>query len=146
MRACFLATLSLLIASSSLAQLPYTQNQVITYAKSIDVHMLDPSIPSQRLEDWLQSGPPHAHIYAWLVEDTCQLKPVEGNVDYPLCAEISLGRGGEFGQFLVQVGTVRSGISGSPKLYSGVGVHETGYIKIRSSERLSDLPAHLTPR
>ena len=62
MKAYFVATLSLLAALSSPAQLPYTEKQVIDYAKSIDVSTLDPSLPSQRLEDWLQSGPSHAHI------------------------------------------------------------------------------------
>ena len=55
MRACFLAMLSLVSASFSSAQLPYTKEQVIVYAKSIDVQLLDPSLPSQRLEDWLQN-------------------------------------------------------------------------------------------
>jgi hypothetical protein len=45
MKACLLATLSILVASSSLAQLPYTEKQVIAYAKSIDVKTLDPSLP-----------------------------------------------------------------------------------------------------
>ena len=75
--------LSFLFASFSSAQLPYTQEQVIAYAKSIDVHMLDPSLLSQRLEDWLQSGPPHAHIGYWIVADSCDLKDPE--VPYPLC-------------------------------------------------------------
>src|SRR6266536_2431558 len=66
MKACFLAMLSLLLAPCSSAQLPYTKQQVIARAKSIDVHMLDSSLPTQRLEDWLQSGPPHAHICARL--------------------------------------------------------------------------------
>jgi hypothetical protein len=69
MKACFLAMLPLLLASSSSAQLPYTQEQAIAYAKSIDVQTLDPSLPSQRLEEWLQSGPPHAHIWSWRVAD-----------------------------------------------------------------------------
>jgi hypothetical protein len=146
MKACFLVMLSLLVAPSTFAQRPYTEKQVIEYAKSIDVHALDTSLPSQRLEDWLQSGPPHAHISGWLMEGTCQLKPDDPKVDYPLCVKVSLGRDGAFGEFLVQVGTSRSGIVGSPKLYSGVGVYEPGYTKIRSSERLSDLPALLTPR
>jgi hypothetical protein len=77
MKACFLATLSLLLASFSFAQLPYTKQQVIAYAKSIDVHMLDSSLPSQRLENWLQSGPPHADIGYWIVADSCDLKNPE---------------------------------------------------------------------
>lgn len=143
MKAPFLTMLSLLVASSSFAQLPYTHDQVIAYAKSIDVHTLDPKLPSQRLEDWLQTGPPHAHIWNWLVADTCDLKPDDQDVDYPLCAEVRFGRNGENGEFLVQVGTIRSGIVGTPKLYYYVTVYEAAFVLTGGSERLSDLPALL---
>jgi hypothetical protein len=136
------ALLPLLFASFSLAQLPYTELQVIEYAKSIDVKTLDPSLPSQRLEDWLQNEPPRAHVY-WRVADTCDLKPDDSAMDYPLCAKITLSRNGENGEFLVQVGTTRSGIVGHPKLYYGVGVWEGSNISTGGSDRLSDLPAFL---
>ncbi|HST08872.1 MAG TPA: hypothetical protein VLL05_00740, partial [Terriglobales bacterium] len=135
--------MSLLVASSSSAQLSYTKEQVIAYAKSIDVQMLDPSLSSQRLEDWLQSGSPHAHIWQWIVADTCDLKPDDQDVDYPLCAKVKFGRGGENGEFLVQVGTNRSAIGGAPKLNSGIGVYEALFVVTGGSERLSDLPALL---
>jgi hypothetical protein len=143
MKACFLAILSLVVASYSFAQLPYTQEQVIEYAKSIDVQTLDPSLPSQRLEDWLQSGPPHARIWSWRLADTCDLKPDNPKVDYPLCAKVTLGRDGEKGQFLVQLGTSRSGIVGRPQLHNGLAVWEGVFISTGYSERLSDLPALL---
>jgi hypothetical protein len=143
MKACFLAMLSLLAASTSPAQLPYTKEQVIAYAKSIDVQMLDPSLPSQRLEDWLQTGPPRAHIWSWRVSDTCDLKPDDPNVDYPLCSKVTFSRDGENGQFLMQVGTFRSGIVGRPQLHYGVGVWEGVLVLTGSAERLSDLPALL---
>jgi hypothetical protein len=143
MKACFLAMLALVMVSSSLAQLPYAQEQVIEYAKSIDVQTLDPSLPSQRLEDWLESGPPHAHIWSWRVADTCDLKGDDTNVDYPLCAKVTFSRNGEKGQFLLQLGTLRRGIVGRPQLYSGVGVWEGFLVITGSSERLSDLPALL---
>ncbi len=143
MKAYFVATLSLLVASSCPAQLPYTEEQVIAYAKSIDVEMLDPSLPSQRLEDWLQSGPPHAHVGYWSVANTCDLKPDDPNVDYPLCAKVTFSRDGEHGQFLTQVGTSRSGIVGRPQLHYGVGVWEGVFVLTGGSERLSDLPALL---
>ena len=73
----------LLVSSSSFAQVPYTQEQVIAYSKSIEVQTLDPSLPSQRPEDWLQAGPPHAHVW-WKVTDTCDLKPDDSGMDYPL--------------------------------------------------------------
>jgi hypothetical protein len=143
MKACLLAALSLLVASSSTAQLPYTEKQVIAYAKSIDVKMLDPSLPSQRLEDWLQSGPPHAHILFWEMDATCDLKPDDSSEDYPLCAEVRVTHDGQFGFILVQVGTLNKGIVGPPSIYRGVGVEETWEIVTGSSERLSDLPSLL---
>lgn len=142
MKACLLAILLLVVPPYSLAQLAYTQEQVIAYAKSIDVQTLDLSLPSQRLEDWLESGPPHAHIWSWSVADTCDLKDPQGD-DYPICAKVRLGRNGENGVFLVQVGTRRLGVTGAPKLWYGVGVYEAGFVLTGGSERLSDLPALL---
>ena len=147
MKACFLAMLSLLVASVSPAQLRHTERQVIAYAKSIDVKTLDPSLPSQRLEDWLQAGPPHAHIGYWSVDDTCDLKPASPKQDYPLCARIGFTRNGKNGFILVQLGTRRRGIVGRPQLYGHIGVVKVGqgegWTLTGTAERLSDLPALL---
>jgi hypothetical protein len=144
MKACFLAMLSLLAASPSLAQLPYTQEQVTAYAKSIDVHSLDPSLPSQRLEDWLQFGPPQAHILMWIVQDTCQLKPDSPGEDYPLCAEVRVSRNGEAGIILIRVGTLQKGIVGPPQIYgAGVEELEAPLVGTGSAKRLSELPVLL---
>jgi hypothetical protein len=143
MKTHFLAMLSLLAASSSPAQLPYTEKQVIAYAKSIDVKTLDPSLSSQRLEDWLQSGPPHAHI-GWSMNN-CDLKPDSPGVDYPLCARIGFSRNGKGGHILVQVGTSGKGIFGRPQLYADIGVVKLGDQRtlMGIAERLSELPAVL---
>jgi hypothetical protein len=149
MKVCFLAVLSLVVVSYSLAQLPYTKEQVIAYAKSIDVQTLDPSLPSQRLDDWLQSGPPHAHIGYWIVADSCDLKDPE--VPYPLCARISFCRAGQkgnrYGQqgyLLVQVGNSKDGIAGHPQLfYPNIDVWEGMMVMTGGAERLSELPALL---
>lgn len=145
MKACFLAMLSLLAPSFTLAQRLYTEEQVIEYAKAIDVHVLDRTLPSQRLEDWLQTGSPHGQKLNWRVADTCDLKPDDTSVDYPLCAKISLVRGGEAGEFLIQVGTTKKGIAGNPQLDSGVGTMEAEnpLVLTGSSEHLSDLPVLL---
>ncbi len=123
MKPYLLATLSLLVASYSGAQLPYTEKQVIDYAKSIDAKTLDPSLPSQRLEDWLQSEVPHAQSLKWLVEGTCWNRPFKKE-DYPLCAHVRIIRNGQWGEFLVQVGTFHKGIGGLPKLYWGINIGE----------------------
>jgi hypothetical protein len=149
MKACLLATLLLLAGSTSSAQILYTKEQVIVYAKSIDVQTLDPSLPSQRLEDWLQSGPPHAHIGYWIVADSCDLKGPE--VPYPLCARISFyregqkgNRYGQQGYLLVQVGNSKDGIVGRPQLfYPNIDVWEGMMVMTGGAERLSELPALL---
>jgi hypothetical protein len=149
MKACLVAVLSLLVVSSALAQRAYTEKQVIAYAKAIDVKMLDPSLSSQRLEDWLRSGPPRAPKVTWLVEDTCWNRPFKDQ-DYPLCAKIEVSRNDQRVRFLVQIGTWHKGIVGPPKLADfgiaiiddeGPGVNQTGY-----AERLSDLPGLLDQR
>ena len=141
MNACVLATLSLVVVSSS-AQLPYTEKQVIEYAKSIDVQTLDSSLPSQRLEDWLQSGPPHAQV-RWELADTCDIKPDDTDQDYPLCAKVWISRNGQWGFFLLEVGSVHKGITGRPQLYYDVYVWEDVWVMTGSSNKLSDLPALL---
>jgi hypothetical protein len=143
MKACLVATLTLLVASYSAAQPAYTEKQVIEYAKSVDVKTLDPSLSSQRLEDWLQAGPPHAHI-RWDVSDTCDNKP-DSDVDYPLCAKIWFSRNGEAGSFLIEVGTRRKGVGGRPQLYAPVLSWEDGpgWIMTGDAERLSELPTLL---
>src|SRR6266404_6311488 len=105
MKAFFQAML-FLVASSLHAQLPLTEEQVIEYSKSIDVKLLDPSLPSERLEDWLRSGPPHAEFLRWQSSETCDNKG-DVDTDYPRCVRIAFGRGGQSGYFLVHIGTFR---------------------------------------
>jgi len=145
MKTCLLAML--LVASSSVAQLPYTEKQVIAYSKSIDVKTLDPSLPSQRLEDWLQTSVPHPQTLVWLVENTCWQKPV-ANEDYPLCAHIRIIHNGQWAEFLVQIGTLHKGIVGLPTLSwygGGITIREDGMGSTTGyGERLSDLPGLLS--
>ena len=139
MKACLLITLSLLAASVSRAQSVVTEEQVIEYSKSVDVRTLDQSLSSQRLEDWLRSGPPKVELLRWESDDTCDQKPF-GNIDFPRCVRITFGRGDESGYFLVLIGTLHKGIIGSPQLYEGIGVQEPIFIQTGWAETLSGLP------
>ena len=139
MKASFLAVLSLLLASSSTAQLPVTENEAVVYAKALDVRTLDPSLPSQGLEDWLKNGPPHIEVLRWQSADTCDLHP-DGDFDYPRCVRIAFARGGQEGFFLVLIGTLKRGIIGPPQLYYGIEVAEPGFVQTGGSDRLSGLP------
>jgi hypothetical protein len=142
MKACILTLLSLLSASSSAARLPYTQKQVISYAKSVDVRMLDASLPSERLENWLESGPPHVHVYSYVVADTCDLMPVSASADYPLCVRIAFGREKVRGFFLVRVGSKSKGIVGRPQVFGDI-IMNLGEKSGWTDTRLSELPAVL---
>jgi hypothetical protein len=135
-----LLMLLLLCTSSSSAQRLVTEKEAVAYAKTIDVKTLDPSLSSQSLDDWLRSGPPHAELLVWVLAYTCDLKPDDSNTDYPLCVKIRIGRGGQFGEFLVEIGTDSKGIAGVPRLYSDIGVYERGFISTGQIGQLSDLP------
>jgi hypothetical protein len=135
--------LCLCVASPSMAQGTWTNAKVINLAKSTDVHAIDPSLSSQRLEDWLQNGQPHANV-RWDVSSTCDNRP-DPHFDYPLCAKVWFNRDGEAGSFLIEVGTTHKGIQGQPKLYSGILSWEDspGWIMTDGAEKLSDLPSVL---
>jgi len=116
-----------------------SEKDAVAYVKAIDVKTLDPSLPTQSLEEWLQSGPPHTEVLRWILDETCDLKPVSDE-DYPRCVRIGFKRGGQGGYFLVLIGTLKKGIIGPPRLYEGIGVFEEGFVNTGGAERLSDLP------
>jgi hypothetical protein len=140
MKVSFLPVLLLLVASSSIAQVSVTEKVAVAYAKALDVKILDPSLPSQGLEDWLQNGPPHIETLRWQSDDTCDLHPDSSDRDYPRCVRIAFARGGQEGYFLVLIGSLKRGIIGPPQLYYGPYVVEPGFIQTGSTDRLSGLP------
>jgi hypothetical protein len=146
-RVCLRAGLVLTAVAScpAAAQHAYTAEQVIGYAKSIDVRVLDPALPSEPLESWLRSGPPHLQRLNWTVAATCDLKPDFVNIDYPLCAKIWIDRGKIRGFFLVYVGTESKGIEGSPHLGIGADLWmwDKDHYRNGGAERLSQLPSAL---
>lgn len=115
------------------------EKEVVAYAKGIDVGRLDPTLPKQRLEDWISFTIPAAENIVWRTSD-CGLKPYgpeppDGN---PLCVEFvfSLGDLGIWGQ--ITVGTDRKGVLGEPR-FDGVSViKEHGRVS-RSTHKLSEL-------
>jgi hypothetical protein len=145
MKACFLAMFWLLASSSSAESRLYTEAQILAYVKSVDVKTLDPALHSRSLEAWLQSEPVHAETVIWTVEETCWMKPF-ANEEYPLCVEVQARRKGQWGRFLVQVGTNFKGIFGPPQLKLDVGIQVSegdSYTSLAYAERLSDLPGIL---
>ena len=140
MKASFLTVLLILVPSSSIAQLSVTEKEAVAYAKALDVKVLDPSLPSQGLEDWLQNGPPHTETLRWQSDDTCDLHGDASDRDYPRCVRIAFARGGQEGYFLVLIGSLKKGIIGPPQLYYGPDVVEPGFVQTGSTDRLSGLP------
>ncbi|HKR84067.1 MAG TPA: hypothetical protein VJS37_07805 [Terriglobales bacterium] len=118
----------------------YTSKGVIRYAKALDVANLDSSLSRQPLDGWLRSGSLHLDTVQWVVSD-CDLKPPDDDLprDWPLCAKFWFRRkthdAGGWG--LVQVGTTKKGITGSPQLRILVVTQEG---KFSNSQKLSDLP------
>ena len=115
------------------------EKDAVAYVKAIDVKTLDPSLPSQSLEDWLHSGPPHIDTLSWMLYDTCDLHP-DLEHDYPRCVRIEFRRGGHSGYLLILIGTLHKGIIGPPQLHEPIGVWEEGFANIGGAERLSGLP------
>src|SRR5580693_8890891 len=106
----------MLVPSSLTANARYSEKQVVLYSKALDVTRLDPTLSSQRLDEWLRSGPAHLEIVTWTMSD-CDLKP-SGSPNYvaPLCVKVRFTRGNVGGRAVITIGTYRSGITGTPRL------------------------------
>jgi len=130
----------LLAAASSSAKARFTEQQVVSYAKALDVAKLDPTLSPQRLDEWLRSGPAHLEAVTWEMSD-CDLEAPPPPA--PLCVKIRVMRGHAWGWIIVQIGSFRDGMSGAARLRRViVGSREgiTPYSNTSDSEKLSDLP------
>jgi hypothetical protein len=127
----------LLLTSSLTAAARFTEKQVVSYAKALDVAKLDPALPSERLDEWMRSGPAHLDTVTWEMSD-CDLKGGNPNVPAPLCAKIRFTRGSAGGWVIITVGTFRDGIKGAPHVEDiFVGSQNGGE---PDSIKLSDIP------
>jgi len=120
----------------------YTDDAVLHYAKSVDVAKLDSTLPSQRLEDWLVSGPARIDELNWYVSRDCDLKDPEPDADgdLPLCVKLGFRRGNVTGFGVLRVGTLKHGMSGQPTfLYLDV----LRPFSVGSYDKLSDFPHFL---
>jgi hypothetical protein len=105
------------------------------------VSKLDPSLSSQRLDQWLRFGPAHLDTVTWEMSD-CDLKPDFSNPNYvaTLCAKVRFRRGNCGGWAIITVGTFRNGISGHPHLEYIFATVGSNYDHPPESRKLSDLP------
>lgn len=118
-----------------------SEQRIISYAKALDVSKLDPSLSSQRLDQWLRFGPAHLDTVTWEMSD-CGLMPDVSNPNYiaPLCAKVRLRRGNCAGWAIITIGTFRNGISGHPHLEYIFATVGANYDHPPESSELSDLP------
>jgi hypothetical protein len=118
-----------------------TEHRIISYARALDVSKLDPSLASQRLDQWLRFGPAHLDTVTWEMSD-CDFKPDFSNPNYcePVCAMIRFRRGNREGWAIITVGTFRNGISGHPHLEYIFATVGSNYDHPPESSKLSDLP------
>ena len=132
----------ILVAASAAQSRAYTEEELVRYAKSIDVHKLDSSLPSQTLEDWLLHGPAQIDELYWSINTSCDLKDPEpdGDGELPLCVRIGFRRGSNSGFGRVKVGTLKSGIKGGPEFQS---LSVLLPISVGDYDRLSEFPRYL---
>jgi len=101
---------------SSAQDRPYTDDQVLQYAKSVDIAKLDSTLPSQPLEEWLLHGPARIDELNWQISRDCDLQDPQPDAegDLPLCVKVGFRRGNITGFGVLTVGTRKSGIKGQP--------------------------------
>jgi len=129
----------MVVPSSLTASALYTKKQVVAYGKALDVAKLDPTLRSQRLDEWMRSGPAHLEKVTWEMSD-CDLKP-SGSPNYvaPMCVKVRIFRGNVAGWIIITIGTFRAGIRGEPHLDHIFVVSANGG-GAPDSSNLSDLP------
>lgn len=133
----------LIAAAFSAAQdQSYTDDEVLQYAKSVDVAKLDSTLSSQRLEDWFLRGLARIDELNWYVSRDCDLKVPEPDADgdLPLCVKLGFRRGNMTGFGMLRVGTLKHGLGGQPSfLYLDV----LRPFSVGSYDKLSDFPRFL---
>lgn len=119
----------------------------IAFAKDVDVHQLDPSLPSQRLEDWLKSASLHVNHIGWAAHKCNINEGHDGATPNPnrgLCAGVWFQHGNARADIHVS-----KNVSDSPRVkYIGVVDKDNGILMpllgnqdpVSDSDRLSDLP------
>jgi len=130
-------------AAFSAAQVQsYTDDEVLKYAKSIDVAKLDSTLSSQRLDDWLLRGPARIDMLNWFVSRDCDLKDPEPDADgdLPLCVKVGFRRRNITGFGVLRVGTLKHGVSGQPT-FQYLDVLRP--FPVGSYDKLSDFPRFL---
>ena len=127
-------------------------DEEVAFGKALDVRELDPSLPSQRFEDWLRSASLHVNHIEWYAGG-CNIKEGrDGATREPegrLCAGVRFQR--RSARAHIDVGTFVNGSLGPPEVtYIGVQDKDDGLLtpvstdgkikEVPDSVRLSELP------
>jgi hypothetical protein len=149
-KAVAMSILLLLLASSVGAKRTYSENEVISYGKAIDVARLDATLPPQPFEDWLRSSPTRVKIIKWMTSPNCDEKAKEGEVlnELPLCVKLFYERDSVRGTVMITIGTIGKGPSGPPQFKyfviepkeAEVDGSQTDNMVLEVSPKLSDFP------
>jgi hypothetical protein len=126
----------------------------LDYARNLDAHQLDSTLPPVKLEAWLRSGPAGIGKLNWRTSPTCDLKdppPVSDDKDdWATCVKFIFAYNGAskspaYVEGLITVGTVRKGITGPPR-FKYFGFMDNGFFQRNPSwepdfdtKKLSDL-------
>ena len=137
-RAWWLMVVLLSVPSASTANAHYTKQQVISHAKALNVAKLDSGLTSQRLDQWLQSGPAHVEKVTWKMSDCDLMPPPDPKYVAPLCVKVYFTRPNAGGWIMVRIGTFRDGIIGAPH-FEGMLIGSANGM-VPDSGKLSDLP------
>lgn len=90
--------------------------EVVQYAKEVDVHILDDTLPHEPLESYLGRVVPSGFRLVWTTSD-CDLKPsFPRPASHPLCASVRGRCGYSELRCEVRVGTHGHAIDGKPTL------------------------------
>jgi len=149
-----LADLPSLLTKAS--ALPKADKEKLNYARDLDVHQLDPALPSMSLEKWLRSGPVGVKTLIWRTSPACDLKdpgPASADDnDYATCVQFILSTRGASESSptvsllgMIVVGTAGKGITGPPRLesfsiwYPRLRQRDSSWVPDYDDRKLSDL-------
>jgi hypothetical protein len=118
-------------------------SRAIAYAKQIDVRRLDPTLPKRPLDQWIRDSGAPPNATRWDVSDGCsQQYDVQTEPDALLCVQFTVVHGNAGIRGMIQVGTMRDGVTGEPRLlelWFGAGKQQE-FKGFESAKNLSELP------
>lgn len=115
-------------------------SKAIAYAKQLDVSRLDPTLPKRPLDQWMRESGAPAKGTRWDVSDGCsQQYTAETKADALLCVQFTIVHGNAGIRGMIQVGTMRDGVTGEPRSWE-LWFAARGWKNLERTKGLSELP------